>query len=407
MSRRQIDAYVRWIRDLKAGVASSPPSEAGSDIDVVLASLGREIEQLWIAMSRREQQLLKLIDLVRSVNQGLKLEDVLENIFDGFANIIPFDRIGCAFLDEDQSLLTAHWAKSRLGELHLPPGYAQDVAGTTLEAVMNSGHPRIINNLEEYLEQRPTSDSTSRIVAEGGRSSLTCPLAVYGQPLGFLFFTSGRVEAYHHVHQTIFREIATEVAAVIHKSRLLESLEARNRTLIDYSAHLELVALTDALTGVLNRRAIDSKLQNRWLEYQTSGRRFAVIMADIDHFKQINDSAGHSRGDLVLKELTSRLCGHLRKHDAIGRYGGEEFLLIVDDVTGLQLADLADRLRLAVAERAFEATGPFPITASFGAALADPSLESPFDLVELADQALYRAKALGRNRCELAEPAAC
>jgi diguanylate cyclase (GGDEF)-like protein len=134
------------------------------------------------------------------------------------------------------------------------------------------------------------------------------------------------------------------------------------------------------------------------------GKSFGIVMADVDHFKYVNDTYGHPIGDVVLQEVSKRLAASVRPYDFVGRYGGEEFLIVVptSDVTGLM--GLAERIRKAVESKPVHTeAGEISITASFGVAVS--SEENPNDaqvLLRLADDALYRAKQRGRNRCELA-----
>ena len=251
------------------------------------------------AVTTRENELRKLLELTETVERGVLPEEVLGNIFASFSGVIPFERIGCAFLAEDGKRVVADWARSELGPLCLQRGYSQPLAGSSLATIFATGQARIINDLEAYLAGKPQSESTRRIVKEGGRSSLTCPLVFDGLPLGFLFFTSRRKDAYQDSHKYIFRQIASQVAASIQRSRLYQKLVEQNRALLEKSQQLEAVATHDALTGILNRGAIDEVLCAAFSKYMLIPQPYGVIMADIDNFKQINDNLGHSAGDLV------------------------------------------------------------------------------------------------------------
>ena len=397
----RLDAYVAWVRELGRGKSPEPPPMDASD---PLARLGQELRLLSDAITKREGELTRLFQVVHKVERGLLVEDVLDRIFEGFSGILPYDRIGCAFLSDGGVRLTAYWARSNLGSPRITKGYSQQMAGSSLQEVFRTGEPRIMNDLESYLAANPGSDATKRIVAEGGRSGLTCPLFVDGHPLGVLFFTSHEKNAYRDIHQAVFRQIAEEVATVIDKSRLFQELVESNQFLIRQAEHLKIAANRDALTGVLNRGAIMVVLEQQTRAAGVLGKPLGVIMADIDHFKRINDTYGHGAGDTALREFTRRLSGELRPNDFLGRYGGEEFLLLIGDTNREQLMRIANRLRLAIAETPFNLrTASETITASFGVALASVSVAPLQALVDTADRALYAAKAGGRNRCEASD----
>jgi len=166
-------------------------------------------------------------------------------------------------------------------------------------------------------------------------------------------------------------------------------------------------ATRDGLTGLWNRLAIFQTLDSELARASRGGASLAIVMADIDHFKQINDTYGHLAGDAVLREAARRMSAILRKYDSIGRYGGEEFLIVIP---GGQLAD-----SLAVAERLRQAVGNEPYmlfdancwtTASFGLAWNDcPDSTDANRLLREADSALYSAKRHGRNRVEVFDSA--
>ncbi len=392
----RVEAYASWVRTVRTG---HRPPELTTDVADPLAHLGRELELLWETMSRRDAELRELFDLVQTVERGVMLDDVLQRIFDAFKGLIPFDRIGCAFLSDNGQELVAYWARSELGPVQIQRGYSRPMAGSSLERILLMRQPRILNDLEEYLWQKPDSEATRRIVLEGGRSSLTCPLVVDQRPLGFLFFTSREKGTYRDTHQAVFQQIAQQVAAVIEKSRVYEQLVAHNRMLLEQTRQLQRLADLDALTGALTRRAVDLRIERAWAEYVEHSTPFGVILFDIDRFKAINDACGHAAGDAVLQEVVRRVSGRLRASDICGRYGGEEFVVLVADTTEREVLQAAERLREALANVPVDVVGGVPVTASFGLAHTSSVASSWPALVRSADAAMYLAKSAGRNRC--------
>ncbi len=163
---------------------------------------------------------------------------------------------------------------------------------------------------------------------------------------------------------------------------------------------IELVG-TDVLTGCVSRRAFESRLSREWRQARRRTSTLAVLMVDIDHFKDINDGNGHSAGDMVLAELGEIMRSTARETDTVARLGGDEFVIMLPDTAWQGAMTFAERLRRNVDEHRFElAPGSvLPITISVGVALAkgsDPVTHD--DLLQSADRALYKAKSGGRNR---------
>ena len=168
-------------------------------------------------------------------------------------------------------------------------------------------------------------------------------------------------------------------------------------------------ATRDGLTAVWNRKMIFDTLEHELARAAREGTSLAVVMADLDKFKSINDTFGHQTGDAVLKQASSRLSAAMRTYDHIGRYGGEEFLIVLPNCNGEQAKTVSERLRRSVADEPVDALGQeLHVTCSFGVAFTDtPGESNVAALVHAADGALYLAKQNGRNRVELAtEPAA-
>lgn len=172
--------------------------------------------------------------------------------------------------------------------------------------------------------------------------------------------------------------------------------------LLESRGALAYQATHDSLTGLLNRRAILDELYKELTRATRYGDKLVVGMCDVDHFKAINDTYGHQTGDDVLGDLARILSGSLREYDAVGRMGGEEFLVIAPLKAGTDSLSTFERLRQQIAgSRISTRSGELSITISIG--VADATAMSTVDqLLSAADAALYRAKAQGRNRVALA-----
>jgi two-component system cell cycle response regulator len=160
------------------------------------------------------------------------------------------------------------------------------------------------------------------------------------------------------------------------------------------------LAVTDELTGLYNRRYFDRHLSLMLDKAREQERDMAVMLIDMDFFKSVNDNHGHDIGDAVLKEFAQRLKRNIRGVDLACRFGGEEFVVLMPDTDYRQAQGVAERVRMAVAERGFETPTirPLSVTCSVGVALNEHELDTPEMILKRADVALYRAKREGRNR---------
>jgi diguanylate cyclase (GGDEF)-like protein len=317
--------------------------------------------------------------------------------------VIPYDRIGLALLESEGRTVRSRWARSESVEIKLGVGYSAKLAGSSLAETISSGRPRILNDLEAYVEKHPHSESTQLIVAEGIRSSLTCPLVARGKPIGFLFFSSREKNTYQELHQGQFMQLASQISVIVEKGRLYEELLALNGQLEQIQKTLEHEASHDPLTGLWNRRAVLRLLEREMARAQREERPLAAIILDLDHFKKTNDEHGHLVGDEVLRELSRRVIASLRSAELAGRLGGEEFLLLLCPCDGATAGRVMERVRTACAEPPFATSaGDLEVTVSLGATVVHGLEEVELTgILNAADRALYRAKESGRNRWEL------
>jgi diguanylate cyclase (GGDEF)-like protein len=163
-------------------------------------------------------------------------------------------------------------------------------------------------------------------------------------------------------------------------------------------------SIRDALTGLFNRRYLEEALALETARATRSGSPLAIVMADVDHFKTFNDRHGHEAGDALLRAVGRLIQAEFRDGDIICRFGGEEFIIIAPGTTLEVVCARAEALRLAVRELTVDFRGQRigPVTMSFGVGVwSEGRLGLPDDLINRADQALYRAKRLGRDRIEM------
>ncbi len=183
--------------------------------------------------------------------------------------------------------------------------------------------------------------------------------------------------------------ISNQAAAAID---LIELLEANRR-----------LALHDGLTNLLNRRAFDDSLERSVSQAARAEQPLSLLMLDLDHFKQLNDTYGHATGDVALQAAAAEIRLQVRGGDLAARYGGEEFAIILPDTDGPAAFRMAERLRKALSERVVKAgKEQIKMTASCGVSATDLGYSTPEELIHSADEALYASKETGRNRTSLA-----
>ena len=250
------------------------------------------------------------------------------------------------------------------------------------------------------------------------RSLLYSPLLIGERLLGVMTIQSSAYNAYDERERSIFQSLCAYGAIALDNSgayaiaaasqhradQALHDLRQTQMRLVQQNQELERLAVTDQLTGLSNRLRLDQALREERQRHARHGTGFSVLMVDVDHFKAVNDSYGHPVGDQVLVGIARILQHHSREVDVVGRWGGEEFLVICRETSTEGALALAEKLRQAVQAHQFEAVGRKSI--SVGVAMYRPG-ENLTETLSRADVALYRAKQGGRNRVESGEdPAA-
>jgi diguanylate cyclase (GGDEF)-like protein len=191
-----------------------------------------------------------------------------------------------------------------------------------------------------------------------------------------------------------FPELEARVRSMLRIKRLQDEIELKNQ-------ELERLSISDGLTGLFNHRHIHALLNEEFERVLRTGDQLTVAMFDLDHFKAVNDTYGHQAGDRVLEQMADILRETAREIDRVGRYGGEEFMVLLPETTIADATVFVERVRREVARHPFDIGAAEPLSMTISAGVAtypDARMTSPESLVRFADEALYAAKSSGRNR---------
>lgn len=327
--------------------------------DVEITRIGQAIQNLAQVLEGRYYELQKIMHITAQVNAGMYLEDILESVYRDFKDFIPYDRIGFSLFDDDGETVRARWAKAEYEPLYLRGGYSAKLKGSTLEMIIQSGRPRIINNLEAYGQNKPESKSTKLVVKEGIRSSLTCPLVANGTPIGFIFFSSRELNMYANAHVEIFQHIADQLAIIVEKGKLITKLATQKEEL--QKKNDELKHLNDMKNSFLGVAAHD-------LRNPISNIQLAVSLMMDKRFKLPKDEQ-----DALFTEITDQTHYMLNLLDELLDISHIESGKFSLDLKPIELRDFLKEIvqrhnRLAGVKGTSIHLDPVPV----GGALADP-----------------------------------
>ena len=306
----------------------------------------------------------------------MQLDATLNMLCDMAAEIAAFESALVYFWDEGQELMQLRLARN------VEKGTGQELSsGNILNFwVLKYGRPLLVTR-----GQNLQADALLQVMA--GTSGLAVPLFVNNRVMGSMQLFSSR-------SGTFSKEDAQLLWILSLVAENLLTREYANEGLLRF-------AFTDYLTGLRTRGYFEQQLELEFKRAERRKQKFALLMIDIDHFKQVNDTFGHHIGDQLLRDVTSILMKDMREVDTVARYGGEEFVIILPETTETGALYVAQRLRRAVEQARFFAGSPNAVqrlTISIGVAVYDTDAQFKRDLIEFADAALYAAKHEGRNR---------
>ncbi len=328
---------------------------------------------------QRWRQINVLLRLSMLSGLQMQLDGTLNMLCDFALDMVQHDKALVYFWNEDDQRVQVRVARG--------------MEGLPLESyergnILNFWATRYSRPLLVSPGHNVQADSLLRFL--GALSGLAVPLFVGNRVMGSLQLFSSAAGAF-----------TREDAQLL----WILSLVAENQLTREYANEgLIRFAFTDFLTGLKTRGYFEQQLDLEIKRWERKKQSFALLMIDIDHFKQLNDHFGHHVGDQVLRDVAAILMKDMREVDTVARYGGEEFVIILPETSGPGALFVAQRVRTAVEQTRFFAGSPRDVehlTISIGIAVYDSDAQYKRDLVEFADAALYAAKAQGRNRVVL------
>jgi diguanylate cyclase (GGDEF)-like protein len=345
---------------------------------------GLENERVFMQLehSKREHAVLRRAS--QALGAALTEQGVLEAALAAASEISPYDFAAVTHYDADTRV---HCVRKAIGEgaesvLNLS---FRDNTSLTAMAVKN----------RHYLPYRGEFDPGSQVVytrkasLSGMQSLLILPLCVRETAIGTLALAARRREAFGNQVRPALSALSSQLAVALANAESVRRLEE--------------LATTDGLTGCYNKRHFNEQLKAKLSAAERFGRRLSLIIADIDHFKVVNDTYGHATGDVVIRELGAILARLKRETDIVARFGGEEFCLLCEETNADGAAQLAERVRQELERTSFETElGKLKVTCSLGVATYPEQARDREALFEAADRALYKAKHAGRNRVSAA-----
>jgi diguanylate cyclase (GGDEF)-like protein len=325
-------------------------------------------------LRRRGLDLEALSNMAADLDNATQTNGAAETLIDSMIDSFRFRRAAV--------LLT------RDGELRVAAQRDCADADVRVERQLDSAIVTAWKQRESLICSRPNAESDPRLAAlfPGARRLLVVPMLVEGERIGVVVAEESSQRRYRIDSRVrpMVEQFASHAALAVSNVRLLEQVQ--------------MMAETDSLTGIPNRLMFDRALQKELGRCDRSGASLGLVLLDIDHFKNLNDTHGHQAGDDVLRHLALTLQDHSRNFDTVARYGGEEFAVIVPAADMAECREVAERLRHEIEQLDLVA----PVTASMGLAMYPLHATDGDALIRAADDALYRSKHEGRNRVTVA-----
>lgn len=369
----EYEAELRAVRNLSRELAQSNDLLAGE----------RDALKQW------SRNLLAVNHLTQVLSGSLDSEAIIQSLFTGLATLIPLDIIGLGRAHPNQVMTWSRSSGLMREEMHV----REQLVRRFTEGAKSGPHVRQTLSLASagVASEEACAPLPSVPTLGGDRHTMTIPLIIAPDKHGLL-----HIERW----QATFTESEFHVLSTVGTSL---ALALRNA---DAHRQIQELASRDSLTGLLNRRALEEALVREFKAGSRYSASACFLLVDLDYFKVVNDQLGHLAGDQVLTSMATLMRRAVRDIDAVGRYGGEEFGIVLPHTDLDRALVLAERLRQQIEGQEFEADqGIVRMTASIGIAhIPDVNICSVSDWIAAADSALYDAKAFGRNRVAVHVP---
>lgn len=361
-------------------------------INVELKAKNEEIQSKAIELEESHRNITILSQIGQEITSSLDVEHVLNTIYENIRKLMKVNILGIGLFDSDTNVIDY---KMFIEESVRLPNFSANINA------FNGVASTCIRTKQPIIENDFQNSGRLRVPLYGRKTNgknpnslIYYPLSIGDRIIGVLTVQSYETNAYSERDVESIKILASYIAIALNNSQQSEALKLA----ID---ELEISSTTDPLTELYNRRYMLRKIDLERERFKRSTKPFSIIIADIDHFKDINDTYGHDCGDYVLKELATLMKNLLRKVDFIARWGGEEFLMLLTETDASEALIMAERLRLRIAQHPFNfQSQQLHVTMTFGISeyQDEPSMEEAF---KRADRALYHGKNHGRNQCNV------
>jgi len=332
-----------------------------------------------------KENLQSLLEITGAITTSLNPAEVFQTIVTRVARATGAERCSIVLVARDAGYVLASHDDPDLRDMKIDLNKYPEI----IEAIKRKD-PMIVDDIATDPLMSGVRDSVKGLE---GKSLLLVPIVFNDRVLGTLFLrTKKETGGFTREEVDFCRIVANSAFYAIKNARIFQRLTEEN-------SYLQEAAIRDHLTGLYNHNHFYLHLDEDFMRASRYRAPLSLIMMDIDHFKEINDTYGHRAGDMVLKELAGLIKRTVRKSDIVARYGGEEFAIILTNTDISGAGDEAERLRKIIEAYEFRAFPQIRVTMSLGvAAYPHKEISSGGDLVTRADEALYRAKHGGRNR---------